>query len=139
MPLDQAGDYATFNFRNEERRNLKKTFEAAGSSLDHVGKGFEQRYGLVVAGEEELRHRRSEVAVDAEIVPLEHVADRAGDNRFAIFGARRCGKRSYCHGPPLVRGQHCILPEMAYPGQSVCDLIRGGPGRPPNVSSWHEV
>jgi hypothetical protein len=48
---------------------------------------------------ERPRYRRGEVAVDAEIVPLEHVADRAGDNRFAIFGARCCGKLSYCHVP----------------------------------------
>src|SRR5262245_53820668 len=60
--------------------------------------------------------RCGQVAVDAEIVPLKHVADRPGDNRFAIFGVR-CFKRGYCHVPPPVRGPRYTLLEMANRGQ----------------------
>jgi hypothetical protein len=41
------------------------------------------------------------------------------------------------HLPPPVRGRQRILPKMACRGQEVCGLIRGAPGGPRNVSSWH--
>src|SRR5215471_19457260 len=83
-----------------------------------TGKSLEQRYGLVLAGEKKLRHRRGEIAVDAEVVPLELVADRAGDNRFAIFGAHCRGKRSYCHATRSPRRRSSAAESLAYPSSS---------------------
>src|ERR1700719_3653313 len=31
------------------------------------------------------------------------------------------------HAPSPVRGPHCILPQMVYPGQGVCDVLRSAP------------
>ena len=50
-------------------------------------KGRQQRDQRIAAREEQGRDRRHEIAVDAEIVPFEDIADDAGSDRLAVFGA----------------------------------------------------
>ena len=61
------------------------------SDAEH-GEGSQQGGGAIAAGKEDPANRRCEEHVDAEVVPLQHVANRGGEHRLAGFV--QCG--SHC-------------------------------------------
>src|SRR5215469_3303578 len=101
------------------------------------GKGGEQRDGRVAAWKEQLRDDRHEVAVDAVIVPFEHIADDAGGDRSLIARpGRRYGHCRHVRAPncvsPMVPAVRCIVPAKFAPtGYAIAAY--GGGGGPPLV------
>ncbi len=61
----------------EDQRAERPAQEAHGEHPE----GGHQRGGGIVGGEELLAHDGGEVAVDAEVVPLHHIASEAGEHR----------------------------------------------------------
>ena len=79
--------------------------ERPRQEADAIGrKGGEQRGGRIGVREEFCRDQPGEIGIDAEIVPLEQVADRCGPERLAgvvrQMRARRGQYRSFRHWIP---------------------------------------
>src|SRR5712675_1340157 len=76
--------------------------ERPRQEADAIGReGGEQRGGRIAVREEFCRDQPGEIGIDAEIVPLEQVADRCGPDRLAgvvrQMRARRGENRSFRH------------------------------------------